>query len=132
MRKIRVFYQKYSYLYHSLLCPLFHFDIFIFFFVCYTHFYLNHSLEIHIYIESLPLETFIGSREKSPFSYTRNLVELFSFVNFQSISISLEMHFRVDSTQKCEMFDHFLCSFWIYYLVHLHCTLTLILLYLLQ
>lgn len=106
MRKIRVFYQKYSYLYHSLLCPLFHFDIFNFFlFVCYTHFYLNHLLEIHIYIESLPLETFIGSREKSPFSYTRNLVELFSFVNFSSISISLEMHFQVDSTQKCEMFD---------------------------
>lgn len=132
MRKIRVFYQKYSYLYHSLLCPLFHFDIFIFF----SYAIPTSTSTTHLkstYILNHCLWKLLQVQEKNRHSrYTRNLVEFFSFVNFQSISISLEMHFRVDSTQKCEMFDHFLCSFWIYYLVHLHCTLTLILLYLLQ
>lgn len=112
MRKIRVFYQKYSYLYHSLLCPLSRFDIFIFFssFLQYTHFYLNHSLEIHIYIESLPLETFIGSREKSPFSYTKKFGWaglFFLFRKFLEYFDIVEMHFQVDSTHtlKCELFD---------------------------
>lgn len=98
MRKIRVFYQKVFRTYIILYFVHFSISIFLFFFpsfVCYTHFYLNHSLEIHIYIESLPLETFIGSRVKSPFSYTIEIwFRSFSFANFWSISISSKCIFK--------------------------------------
>ncbi len=115
MRKIRVFYQKYSVPISFSTLSTFPFRYFHFFclrllFLYCTHFYLNHSLEIHIYIESLPLETFIGSRVKSPFSYTLEIWLSFPF--------SFEKYFFF----FCSIFDISKMYFLVYRDRNVHCT----------